>query len=584
MKRVNAFLNRSTSHRPEPSPITTESSAFEHKPLDEAQSSLRLLTLSSELSTDGCIQSYVSHSTLERASYVCLSYCWGPPEYVRIHINGAPFWVRKNLFDFLDLVRNMPMTFYWIDAICIDMENSIERNHQIKQMGQIYSKAFLVYAWLGKLPSMAPFVQHLRNGSQSLNGNSAAPRNTMVQARDTVKNCVFNNEYWKRAWVSKPQYGNSKRYVCTDNNQVTPEIFLARTVLILVGKETFKFPDLVQAMSNFEHPDLMSGFRDCTFAQFANMINNPAKLRSRTLINLVDEFRDKECEIPRDRIYSLLPICSNFQHPEVDYQQSAEDLAFDTLRRSDEPLCTCSALLIAQTLCLIDPGHNPQDASDTIPYLEFDVRGLRFARHAMLCNDQIHSWGHYKLIGTDMFGHDQLHSECCPAFESLMDALQAYAMEYGVSTPTQEVPSPTQTDSPPFLLKMMDDEHIDAMLHGFGPALEITSDEMDSHNSTVRVALWLLAELIPQCMPLCSRFAHRKDKLRENEENSAVYDQDGLAYRSMSMSMERRGTEVHWDQNMDVRRIDSAGPGKSQEDEGPISRMRLVKCAIHTTT
>ena len=206
MKRVNAFLNRSVPGKREPSPHATENRTFEHKPLDETQSSLRLVTISSELSADGSIQCYVSHSTLERASYVCLSYWWAAPgDHVRIHINGAPFYVRKNLFDFLDLVRTMPMTFYWIDAICIDQENTSERNHQAKQMGQVFSRAFLVYLWLGKLPSMAPFVPYLRkNGSQWLHGQTAPPRSTIIQARDMVKSCVFNNEYWSRAWVRAP--------------------------------------------------------------------------------------------------------------------------------------------------------------------------------------------------------------------------------------------------------------------------------------------------------------------------------------------------------------------------------------------
>lgn len=349
-----------------------------------------------------------------------------------------------------------------------------------------------------------------------------------------------------------------------------------------MGRETFKFPDLVQAMNNFEHPDLLSGFSDCTFARFADMISSPAKYRSKTLINLIDDFRDKECEVQRDKIYSLLPICHNFQHPQVDYQQSSEDLAFDVLKRSDEPLCACSALLIAQTLQLIDPTQqDAEDACETVPYIEFDVRGLRYARHAMLFNDQVHSWGHYKLIGTDMFGHDQIHSQSCLGFESLMDALQAYATQMDMSKrPNEDGTTPASADEVPFLLKMMDEEHIQAMLHGFGSALILSSNDIDPNSSTVLVALWLLAELIDQPIPLCQRFAHRKDKPRDSDEATSTTDHDGSAHRSMSMSIERRGTEVFWGQNADVRRIDSAGPGRTKEDEGPISRLRLVKRAL----
>lgn len=203
MKRINTFLNRSVPGKREPSPtrVTTGHRAFEHKPLDESQSSLRLVTISSELSADGCIQCYVSHSTLERASYVCVSYWSGPPGDVCIHINGAPFYVRKNLFDFLDMVRTMPMTFYWIEALCVDHNNISERNHQTKQVGHVFNRAFLAYSWLGKLPSMAPFVSYLRSGSQLVYGQTPPPRNTIIQAREMVKSCVFNNEYWRRAWV-----------------------------------------------------------------------------------------------------------------------------------------------------------------------------------------------------------------------------------------------------------------------------------------------------------------------------------------------------------------------------------------------
>ena len=361
------------------------------------------------------------------------------------------------------------------------------------------------------------------------------------------------------------------------------EISLARNVLILLGKDTFKFPDLIDAMNNFQDPDLLSGFSDCTFARFANIISHPDKLRSRTLINLVDDFRDKECQVPRDRIYALLPLCCDFQHPEVDYNQSSEDLAFDVLKRSNEALCTCSALLVAQTLCLANHDELEEASGQMRSFIEFDVRGLRFARHALLCNDQIHSWGHYKLIGTDMFGHDQLFSDLCPAFDTLMDALQSHAIETSRSTSMEEDASRSLgSESRPSLLRMMDEEHVQALRVSFNLSLNIAAHDMDPNISTVRIALWLLAELIPQSIPICPRIAHRKEKLRDSEETISMYDQDGSAYRSLST--ERRGTETYWSHSMDVRRIDSVGPGKSQEDERPISQLRLVKRAIQTPT
>ena len=37
----------------------------------------------------------------------------------------------------------------WIDAICIDQENLEERNQQVSILVDIYSRAYIVYIWLG---------------------------------------------------------------------------------------------------------------------------------------------------------------------------------------------------------------------------------------------------------------------------------------------------------------------------------------------------------------------------------------------------------------------------------------------------
>ncbi|KAF2027739.1 hypothetical protein EK21DRAFT_71330 [Setomelanomma holmii] len=556
MKRVNAFLNRSASlqGKEEPIPSPTENKIFTHKPLDQTQSSLRLVTVNSELSADGSIQCYVSHSVLDRASYVCLSYRWGG-DRVRILLNGLPFYVQKNLYDFLEMVRHMPMTFYWIDALCIDQANILERNHQVKQMGRTFSRAFLVYLWLGKLPSMAPCMTYFRNSkSKSMFSDPTIPWNSIMQTRDIVKSCIFNNEYWGRAWV-------------------TQEVLLARNVLILTGRDSFKFSDLVGAMSHFEHPDL-SNFSDCTFASFEDIITNPDRLRSKTLINLLDHLRDKECAIPRDRVYALLSLCSDFQHPEVNYDQPSEDLAFDVLKRSNEPLCSCSALLVARTLCLYEEHENPMIPSpEHTSFIEFDVRGLRFARHAMLCNDQILSWAHYKLIGTDIFGHDQLLTGLCPAFDALMDALQKHTIGRNDIEPSSK-----DTVEIPSMLKIMDHEHRSAMLSGFGPALTITPHGTNHDTSTVQIALWLLARLVPESIPLCSRVAYQKNKARASDEvASDVYNND-LAYRSFSI--DGRMGEHSPVRGADFHRIDSANPEKSQEDREVVSRPRLRRIAV----
>ncbi|KAF1916463.1 heterokaryon incompatibility protein-domain-containing protein [Ampelomyces quisqualis] len=557
MKRVNALLNRSVPSKHEPSQTPTETRSFAHKPLDETKPSLRLVTVASELSSDGSIQCYVSHSTLDRASYVCLSYRWGDPGHLtQIHINGAPFHVRRNVYDFLDMVRRMPTTFYWIDAICIDQANVSERSHQVAHMGRIFSGAFLVYLWLGKMPLMTPWLHYLRNGKTQPD-HSALPWSVIFEAQQTIDTCVFNNEYWSRAWVAQ-------------------EVLLARSVIVLLCHETFEFTELVKTTMKFDNVDLGS-FRDCAMAQFADLINGFGYVQPKTLVNLLDNFRDYRCEMPRDHIYSLLALSSESQLPRVDYNQPSEGLAYEVLKRSDEPLCICSALLVGHTLELCPEQHKREIVSprtDTKTLIEFDIKGLRYSRHAMLANDEIQSWSHYKLMGTDMFGHDFVFSGFCPAFLALMNALQARTMTMDAAIPESTDDSALVRPIIPCLLRVMDDNHRHAMMSGFGPAVTIYAPNASADISTVQVALELIVELVPQTIELCSRIARSKEKTksRGSEEVHAISDRDGPLHRMTPVP--RRGTD--WtSQSADFHRVDSANQNKSPEVEGPISRIRL---------
>jgi hypothetical protein len=330
-------------------------------------------------------------------------------------------------------------------------------------------------------------------------------------------------------------------------------------------------------MHYFDHIDFGS-FRNCAFARFADMASEPDKLHPKTLINLLDRFRDKECEVPRDHIYSLLSLCSEFQLPEIDYNQTDDELAYDVLNRSDESLCVCSALLVAQTLCLSDRQQSDVDSptyTSQSTFLDFDVKGLRYARHAMLCNDEILSWAHYKLMGTDIYGHDTLSRDFCPAFETLMDSLQAYTMSMDFVSPLTNNGLVAESTDSPAILKMMAEEDRMAMLGGFGPALTIASHKTNPDISEIGVALQLLAELIPQPIQLCPRVVRRKDRNQEkhDEESAPISRRNGSVPVAHPDSQQDNAMQRKW--STDLHRIDSATPSKRQEDEGAVSRLRL---------
>ena len=83
--------------------------------------------------------------------YDTLSYVWGEKTCARIHVDGSPFTIRENLVRFLlDLRSSGQSSFMWADAICIDQENSDEKNHQVAQMSSIFKSSHTTRIWLGQ--------------------------------------------------------------------------------------------------------------------------------------------------------------------------------------------------------------------------------------------------------------------------------------------------------------------------------------------------------------------------------------------------------------------------------------------------
>jgi hypothetical protein len=84
--------------------------------------------------------------------YSALSYAWGDEaDQTRIQVNGNPFEITLNLNRALLRLRSPTEPIrVWVDAICINQQENVERNHQVKQMGEIYRRAELVTVWLGE--------------------------------------------------------------------------------------------------------------------------------------------------------------------------------------------------------------------------------------------------------------------------------------------------------------------------------------------------------------------------------------------------------------------------------------------------
>lgn len=117
-------------------------------------------------------------------SYTAVSYTWGNGKPIKvIYLNGKAFSVRENLWFCLHhLCRDTDAIWdhLWVDAICIDQSNDLEKTAHVRRMDRTYRDAAVVSVWLG------------------LPGNRVVDEIALWM--ESMKD-MANRPYWSRYWV-----------------------------------------------------------------------------------------------------------------------------------------------------------------------------------------------------------------------------------------------------------------------------------------------------------------------------------------------------------------------------------------------
>jgi hypothetical protein len=138
---------------------TLPSSKILYSPLVDPDG-IRLIELQPR-SASGTPHYTIQHTRLSnRPYYEALSYMWGPPAPLKpIQINYNTTHVRENVWSALNHLRlDSEPRHLWIDALCINQQDTLERNHQVGQMGRIYREAQRVVVWLGESDAESTLV------------------------------------------------------------------------------------------------------------------------------------------------------------------------------------------------------------------------------------------------------------------------------------------------------------------------------------------------------------------------------------------------------------------------------------------
>ncbi|KAK2051108.1 HET domain-containing protein [Colletotrichum caudatum] len=257
--------------------------------------------------------------------YDALSCTWGDgTENDTITANGYKLSIRNNLQVALQHLRRPEKdVFLWVDSICINQNDTDERNTQVAQMGRIFSQAKQVRIWLGAESQASERAMRMLQGFDGVSSSKQVVQSVVANEDATrALTLLLQRPYWTRMWVFQ-------------------EIVLAREATVHCGLlytkwSTLRALDEVTGESTWwQHPETrkiwITGLRKAVFRISQFFIGLPEA--KRTIVNVLYPTRSLLSTDPRDKLFALMGVSDMSSLLKADYSKSTRDIYIDFTRR-----------------------------------------------------------------------------------------------------------------------------------------------------------------------------------------------------------------------------------------------------------
>ena len=275
-------------------------------PVDENKNEIRLLRLKRRGIFSGLLEAeLVSASIGDPPSYEAVSYCWGPTtEKKAILLNGKLFHCFPSAYALLYACSSLfKDRLLWVDAICINQDDLIERSKQVRIMRKIYENATRVIVWPGDSSSSRLASAMLYD----LYGTSL-----MFQGSAYDFDKWFFHERYSPRWLALVQLLKKPYF---SRIWVLQEIAVASNVQVLHGGIYIPWEIMFKIMTDLWHPhrrgslSYTSNPEMRTFHQSSQ--SDPA--HNASIMWLLYEKHGRVPNGERLRLGKLLCLCSKFK-------------------------------------------------------------------------------------------------------------------------------------------------------------------------------------------------------------------------------------------------------------------------------
>lgn len=391
-----------------------------YKALDPHLPEIRVLKLLPSASFEARLECQLLHRALygDSDGYEALSYVWGGNEFTaEIVLNNEPYSITPNLEIALRHLRQPSAErTLWVDALCINQHDLVERSRQVLLMKDIYAHCTVDLAWMLTRDEWEP--QKLTTGPQKC--TTKIP--TISTAFELIKKISFKDAKTLARMRDGPFIGDSRdavpgEFLLTDFEQWTLVMtFGARDIYhrVWTMQEFAYAPKLKLVAGPHELDwDVVAAFlgdrpyADAFHAAFGHwgggkaldlFFSGAVKVHDQrralcdgnyksTLLDVLARFQQNRATDPRDCVYGILGLVTEQHGIAVDYTKSAAQVFLDTALSIINTQKNLD--IICQTAWMASPrSENPHELPSWVPDFSDSVyldahRGILFAQRGI---------------------------------------------------------------------------------------------------------------------------------------------------------------------------------------------------------
>jgi len=276
----------------------------------------------------------------EEPSFEALSYVWGhvsPRDHSpSILIDDLRLNITESVHNALQVLRSLSsMKTLWVDQICVNQQDLVERQHQVLLMADVYQTATSVIVYLGQPTEQTEMdMQHLQLFLQRHNQGEDAPwSHIAIPDLELSISRVLSKPWFKRIWTVQ-------------------EAVLAQHIVMLCGRYQIQWAADLQTLRGLvfriKSASISPMYRlslrsaseldwspllDILESQMRQAARREGVVLHRNLLDVAFDFRQRNASDPRDKYYAILGIIEDNKGGSLsfapNYAMSAEQVYED---------------------------------------------------------------------------------------------------------------------------------------------------------------------------------------------------------------------------------------------------------------